>query len=780
MTLGQVSRTSIGLLLCAVILGVLLPGSLLAAPEGRARNYIVTLATADAGETIRLSNQGGRQRMRVRAALTRTVTKRLVGEYDIKTQHRYTSAISGFSARLTREQAATLSRDYEVARVRPARRFRLAGEFIPAGIGRVKASPVTSPTPDIDVDIAIIDTGIGPVGGNELNVVGGINCAADGLAPDRIEDLYPVGHGTHVAGIAAARDGNGVGVVGVAPGARLWAVRVFDQDGWGDESTVLCGLDWVTSTHMLGGAPPGTQPIEVINMSIEGSRTSLIEECLPGDPDPIHVAVCAADAAGITVVAAAGNAATDAESVVPAGYDQVITVGAISDFDGAGWGDAADDCSGERDDSYASYSNYGTDVDILAPGTCVESLRPSGTGDETKRLTGTSMAAPHVAGAVARYLATHPGTPPIQMRDLVRAAGRLDWDTRSDPIWSGVNDPDDPNRLLDVAALIGPPELRVWLSIDSFKVGAESTRRQARVDVQRGGGYGGDAQLSLTGLRAKVGSAWFDRPGTSLSGLDGLDARLNLRLETSAPDGQRELAVAAQGPAGSSYASRSLSLLIDRTGPRTNDLSARIRNDSVAMAANGATKAILLWTTADAFSTVRKSTLQHRSGSRPWREVSSGSSGSSAKVTLEPGRDDRFRVRSTDSLGNSALSSAVSVRLSVRDSSSPAWRQPARGWETKPARSAFGGSLLMADATSGKLTTELRGNNVAVVAPIGPRRGTFRLRVDGGQWQEVSLASTVSLQRRVVFSRKVSRGEHSLKIRPLTGHTAIDAIITAR
>ena len=84
-------------------------------------------------------------------------------------------------------------------------------------------------------------------------------------------------------------------------------------------------------------------------------------------------------------------------------------------------------------------------------------LRRSETGDVTKRMTGTSMAAPHVTGAVARYLASHPGTPPGVVRDIVRGAGRLDWEIESDPVWSGVADPDDPHRLLDVAALNGPP-----------------------------------------------------------------------------------------------------------------------------------------------------------------------------------------------------------------------------------------------------------------------------------------------------------------------------------
>jgi subtilisin family serine protease len=467
--------------------------------------------------------------------------------------------MAGFSARLTAAQAAGLRRDGDVVSVRPARRFRIASEVVPDGVRRVKGAPITSPTPDVDADIAILDTGIGPVGGGELNIAGGINCSGDGYPPEAWQDLYPVRHGTHVAGIAAARDGNGVGVVGTAPGARLWAVRIFDEGGWGDESTVLCGLDWVTATRVPGLAPLGSQPIEVANMSIEGSRINVNEECLPGDPDLIHTAICAAFRAGITIVAAAGNGATDAGAISPAGYDQVITVGAITDLDGVGWGEASTGCSGEQDDSWASYSNHGHDVDILAPGSCVESLEPSETGDATKRMTGTSMAAPHVTGAVARYLAAHPSSPPEQVRKLVRAAGRLDWHMRTDPDWSGVADRDPPARLLDVAALTGPGELRVWLSTDGFRIARGAASRQVRVDVQRGGGYAGGVRLKVVGLKPGIGSARFDRPGPRLKGLNGLGARLSLRLNDGG-GGRRQVRVTARGGAGTLSGSRTLGL----------------------------------------------------------------------------------------------------------------------------------------------------------------------------------------------------------------------------
>jgi hypothetical protein len=546
-------------MLCLALLASLLPGAPapMAAAERRGRTYIVSLATVHAGSILRLSERADRASARQRAAQSRAATKRLAAHYGIRVRHRYTTTMAGFSARLSAAEAARLRRDGEVVSVRPARRFRIASEVLPQGVRRVKGAPVISPTPDVDADIAIVDTGIGPVGGGELNIAGGINCSGDGQPLEAWQDQ--LGHGTHVAGIAGARDGNGLGVVGTAPGARLWAVRIFDQTGWGDEATVLCGLDWVTATRVPGLAPLGSQPIEVANMSIEGSRINVNEECLPGDPDLIHASVCSAVRAGVTIVAAAGNGATDASAIAPAGYDQVITVGAITDFDGAGWGAAPSGCSGEHDDAWASYSNYGRDIDILAPGSCVESLQPSDTGDLTRRMTGTSMAAPHVTGAVARFLAAHPASPPGQVAKLVRAAGRLDWHTRTDPSWSGVADRDAPGRLLDIAALLGPPQLRVWVTTDGFRV-AQRAYREVRIDVQRGGGYAGGVRLKVVGLRPKVGSARFDRPGARLNGLNGLGARLQVRLTGTSGTSHRPVSIAAEGQTGIPTASRHLAL----------------------------------------------------------------------------------------------------------------------------------------------------------------------------------------------------------------------------
>lgn len=774
--------------LLPLLLALALPLETLAESPGDGsasrRSYIVTLNVADAGEAIRPAGRANRQRIRRRASLTAAATDRLAAAHGFKTRHRYASAVSGFSARLTAQQAARLRRDPSVSVIRPARRFRIAAQQVTRNVQRVKAAPGGSPAPDVDADIAVLDTGIGPVGGNELNIAGGINCSGDGLGADVWRDLHPSRHGTHVAGIAAARD-NDVGIVGVAPGARLWSVRVFRQSGYGDEATIVCGLDWAVATHGPA-APANTQPIETINMSIQGTRIGGgPEECVgAGDPDPIHVGVCAAYAANMTVVVAAGNERADTDGVSPAGYDQVITVAALSDFDGVGGGASSSDCGllpNEKDDVYATYSNHGDDVDILAPGTCVLSTLPSADGTATQRLSGTSMATPHVTGAVARYLAVHPGTGPAMMRKLVRASGRLDWNLTTDPHWFGPNDSDQPNRVLDVAALMGSPGLRAWIFPGNFRVGGTSTTRTARVDVQRIGGFDGQVDLSLSGLPAAMGSGSFDRPGTPLTGLNGLGARLVMDFPTSGSEGRPDVEVNAEAQGGSPSGARAFDLVVDRTGPVSMMRPARPRGERVAIRKGRAIPVWLEWTASDALSEVVDGLIQRRLADGPWRAVGSPKTGTRASASVRPGRTYRFRVRTRDSLGNRGYSDPVLVRLIVRDSRSSTWQFPGRSWRTVRNRNALGGSLLMWRPGSGRLVTSFNGTAVAIVAPVGPRRGSIRMRVDGGPWRTISLRASRNGHRRVVFSRRLPpTGNHTIEIQRRTGRPAIDAILVIR
>jgi subtilisin len=319
---------------------------------------------------------------------------------------RYRSAVRGFAARLSAAQANQLSQDPDVAFVTPDRPVRAsglavlaAGDSAPMGVRRVEAASSVAAHNASGVNVAVLDSGI-DLDHPDLNVAAGPNCVAPGPPDD------DNGHGTHVAGTIAARN-NGTGVVGVAPNTRLYAVKVINAAGEGSWSSLLCGIDWVTSTRT--DANP-LNDVAVANLSVGG----------PGDPvrdcatttDAMHRAICASTGAGVVYVVAAGNDAWDFDYAsvpdLPAAYPQVLTVTAATDSDGRpGSTGASPACrTTERDDRFASFSNFaltaaGANHTIAAPGTCIRSTWRGG-GYATS--SGTSMATPHVAGAVALCL----------------------------------------------------------------------------------------------------------------------------------------------------------------------------------------------------------------------------------------------------------------------------------------------------------------------------------------------------------------------------------------
>jgi subtilisin len=346
------------------------------------------------------------------------VRERTLG-FDADT--RYRSALKGFSARLSSADVRALEADPEVALVSPDRAVHAladvpvaSGELVPAGLRRLGAATFEAVRGASSAAVAVLDTGV-DLDHPDLLVEDGVNCTGAGPADD------DHGHGTHVAGTIAARN-DGAGVVGVAPGTRIFAVKVLDANGSGDYSDILCGIDWVTANAAVLG-------IGVANMSLGGLGS--YSTC---SSEPLHLAVCSSTAAGVLYTVAAGNDGWDlgaAPPDVPAWYPEVLTVTAMADSDGrAGATGAVPSClSGEIDDSRASFSNYSTAASdnahsIAAPGVCVRSTVPGG-GYAT--MSGTSMAAPHIAGAVALCLgeggASGPctGLAPAQIIDRMRA-----------------------------------------------------------------------------------------------------------------------------------------------------------------------------------------------------------------------------------------------------------------------------------------------------------------------------------------------------------------------
>ncbi len=313
------------------------------------------------------------------------VGKGIAEKYGAKISHTYGSALNGYAVTVDEQQARRLAADSRVASVVQDTRVVLDHfqKDPPSwGLDRVDQPdlPVdkgyTWPEPaGAGVTAYVIDTGIrishkdfGGRASYGWDFVDNDSTAADGN-----------GHGTHVAGTIAGTK------YGVAKEAKVVAVRVLDDTGSGTTAQVIAGIDWVTK-HAHKPA--------VANLSLGGYANAQLD-----------AAVRNSIASGVTYAVAAGNDGLPADLYSPARVTQAITVGAS-----------------DQKDARASFSNWGSGLDLFAPGVAITSdSYKSDTGTAT--FSGTSMATPHVTGAAALYLANHPKATPAQVSQaLVRRA----------------------------------------------------------------------------------------------------------------------------------------------------------------------------------------------------------------------------------------------------------------------------------------------------------------------------------------------------------------------
>jgi subtilisin family serine protease len=292
----------------------------------------------------------------------------LVAQHGGTLRFTYTAAIKGFAAHLTEQAVEALRRNPNVAYIQPDQVVQISDveSNAPWGLDRIdqRTLPLDSSyswgMSGSRVNVYIIDTGIRSThrdfGGR---VVPAFNSAK---GKGSSEDCH--GHGTHVAGTVGGAS------YGVAKAVTLYAVRVLDCYGGGTSSGVIAGIDWVTANHLSPA---------VANMSLGGSYDQALNAAVEGSIN-----------SGVTYAIAAGNSATDACTFSPASAPHAITVGASNKLD-----------------EQANYSNFGNCVDLYAPGSAIKS--DWNTSDiASYTLSGTSMAAPHVAGAAALYLEDHP------------------------------------------------------------------------------------------------------------------------------------------------------------------------------------------------------------------------------------------------------------------------------------------------------------------------------------------------------------------------------------
>jgi len=282
-------------------------------------------------------------------------------------------------------------------------------QVLPAGVARV-GSPTSSSNGE-GVGVAVVDTGVDlahpDLAGTDNSFSAfGASCQDDNS------------HGTHVAGIVAAQDNDG-DVVGVAPKARIYCVKVLDNTGSGSDATVMAGLDWVLSNHNLV-APP----IRVVNMSL--GREGSVD-----DNPALHDLIVQLETAGIVVVVAAGNdPGMETSQQIPAGYSEVIAVASTTAV--AGSNQCRFLASPISADTASYFTTDGTGVAVSAPGEDSENvskgclIKSNGIlstrlGGGTTRMSGTSMASPHVAGIVARHFQNVPWHSVLDIRQLLES-----------------------------------------------------------------------------------------------------------------------------------------------------------------------------------------------------------------------------------------------------------------------------------------------------------------------------------------------------------------------
>ncbi|MFC8642113.1 S8 family peptidase [[Kitasatospora] papulosa] len=302
----------------------------------------------------------------------------LAKEYGGTLQRTYKSAINGFSASgLSETEAKRLAADPAVSKVVQNKKFHIdATQDNPPswGLDRIDQAETAGDGaytyPDAaggDVTAYVIDTGVRVT---HKDFEGRATSGFDAVDNDEDADDGN-GHGTHVAGTIAGA------AHGVAKKAKIVAVRVLDDAGSGTTEQVVAGIDWVTANH---DGP------SVANMSLGGGA----------DP-ALDAAVEKAIASGVTFAVAAGNESSDAGEGSPSRVPEAITV-----------------ASSTEDDEQSSFSNFGSVVDIYAPGSDITSAW-NDSDDATNTISGTSMATPHVVGAAAVYLGGHPDATPEEV-----------------------------------------------------------------------------------------------------------------------------------------------------------------------------------------------------------------------------------------------------------------------------------------------------------------------------------------------------------------------------
>ena len=384
---GLIAGVSGTMPVCAAPAGVTLPQQALQNGNGKSSVIVTFRADAQLDGFDQAYQPDDRSRANPRAwnYLDRHVAgavQDIERRHGFRADHVYSESLRGFAAKLTPAQIDMLKNNPLVESVEPDSIVVASGQTMPWGINRIDADVSSTLAGDgngtvTNLNVYVIDTGVDTKHA-DLYVAQHVNFSGD------IYNYDCNGHGTHVAGTIAAKD-NASDVVGVAPGSAIIGVKVLGCSGSGSTSNVIKGVDWVTAN---------AKKPAVANMSLGGPPNTTLDN-----------AVLNSVAKGIFYAVAAGNNGANACNYSPsrigARTNGVMTIAATN-----------------TTDQEPSWSNYGSCVDIWAPGVSILSTK---LGGGTVNLSGTSMATPHVAGTAGLYLSTYPFASPAVVESIIKS-----------------------------------------------------------------------------------------------------------------------------------------------------------------------------------------------------------------------------------------------------------------------------------------------------------------------------------------------------------------------
>jgi subtilisin family serine protease len=483
-----------------------LPGAAFADPgsptgDTEAPLYGTEAATAVSGDYI-VVLKDGLQATSADASVQEAQALGAVVKYE------YTSALQGFAATLSPDALAQVRRDPNVAFVE-ADSTVVASATQPNppswGLDRIDQrnlplnSSYTYNFTGAGVNVYIIDTGIRASHQDFAGRIGAGFDAVDGGAPDDCN-----GHGTHVAGTVAGTS------YGVAKQATIHAVRVLDCGGSGTNAGVIAGIDWVTANRVSPA---------VANMSLGGSASTSLDNAVTNSIN-----------AGVTYAVAAGNESTNACTRSPARTPAAITVGATG-----------------QNDARASFSNFGTCLDIFAPGVGITSAW-IGSNTATNTISGTSMASPHVAGVAALYLDENSSATPQQVRDAIVANGTTGVvgspgtgspNVLLHSLFGAAPPPPPPGGFYENPTDVPIPDLgTVESSLATAELGNAPADLQVHVEILHT--YRGDLRIDLV---APDGTAYRVKNSSGSDGADNVIATYTVNASSEAGTGTWKLRV---------------------------------------------------------------------------------------------------------------------------------------------------------------------------------------------------------------------------------------------